>query len=89
MDVQFAEPVCRPSFVEAKEAFFEAEEMRHPCISPKIGDEFIPNTLRVGHPHQPLILLTGSFSPHRTHNTRHTTHDTHSRVFRGRSQHGR
>lgn len=53
------EPVCRPTFVEAKEAFFEAEEMRHPCISPKIGDEFIPNTLRVGHPHQPLILLTG------------------------------
>lgn len=51
--------MCRPELVESDKPFFEAEDMRHPCVSPKLGGQFIPNSIRLGHPHQPLILLTG------------------------------
>jgi len=52
--------MCRPSFVESKEPFIELQQMRHPCITLKIGQDFIANDLQLGTENNPLaILLTG------------------------------
>lgn len=57
------DPMCRPTFVvdvpEGTTPVLEVEELRHPCITPRVADTFIPNDIRIGGPHAPVVLLTG------------------------------
>ncbi len=44
------DPMCRPTFVvdvpEGTTPVLEVEELRHPCITPRVADTFIPNDIR-------------------------------------------
>jgi DNA mismatch repair protein MSH6 len=55
--------MCRPTFVvdvpEGTTPVLEVEELRHPCITPRVADTFIPNDIRIGGAHAPVVLLTG------------------------------
>jgi DNA mismatch repair ATPase MutS len=41
--------MCRPTFVDVPEGttpVLEVEELRHPCITTRVADTFIPNDIR-------------------------------------------
>ncbi|KAJ3191035.1 DNA mismatch repair protein msh6 [Irineochytrium annulatum] len=52
-------PVCRPMFKKEGKSFLEVEELRHPCIVPDPGRDFIPNDTSLGGDGNYMILLTG------------------------------
>ncbi|KAF2077711.1 hypothetical protein CYY_000958 [Polysphondylium violaceum] len=54
-------PMCRPEFLEAPRGFLQIKDMRHPCISSKATDEFIPNDLSLNTTDNPpsVMVLTG------------------------------
>ncbi|CAG8545247.1 8999_t:CDS:2, partial [Paraglomus occultum] len=50
---------CMPQFVEADKNFIKFEDLRHPCITPRIANDFIPNNISLGSDEPNMILLTG------------------------------
>ncbi|PKK75027.1 DNA mismatch repair protein Msh6 [Rhizophagus irregularis] len=53
------EPSCRPQFAQDGPSVLEFEELRHPCVTPSIATDFIPNDTYLGGDNQNIILLTG------------------------------
>ena len=53
-----AEPVCRPEFITGNTSCFEAKDLRHPCVVPSGGQEFIANDTTLGDGDR-MVLLTG------------------------------
>jgi len=52
-------PACRPEFVESETGIFHMQDLRHPCVTPRIGNDFIPNDVNLGGEYPLNILLTG------------------------------
>jgi len=58
-------PVCRPVFLSQNDCkpFFSVTDLRHPCIVPRVGSDFIPNDIQLGSENDEeiprVILLTG------------------------------
>ncbi|TPX35274.1 polyribonucleotide nucleotidyltransferase [Synchytrium microbalum] len=53
------EPSCRPQYVEDGPSVFRVHELRHPCVVPGFGSDFIPNDTKLGGDEPTMILLTG------------------------------
>jgi DNA mismatch repair protein MSH6 len=52
------EPAVRPEIIDARNAFVEFEELRHPCVVSATSD-FIPNEVKLGGDEKKMVLLTG------------------------------
>ena len=51
--------MCRPSFTESKSTVIRVEDMRHPFITLRLGNDFIPNDLAVSKEEGSIMILTG------------------------------
>ncbi|PRP74153.1 hypothetical protein PROFUN_06478 [Planoprotostelium fungivorum] len=52
-------PVCRPVFTESESSYLSIQELRHPCVVPRAGGDFIPNDIQLGRDNPMTVLLTG------------------------------
>ncbi|KAI9490449.1 muts domain V-domain-containing protein [Zychaea mexicana] len=52
-------PSCRPQLVEQEDGVLELRDMRHPCMIPGAGQDFIPNDTLLGGKDPSIMVLTG------------------------------
>ncbi|KAI9278907.1 muts domain V-domain-containing protein [Phascolomyces articulosus] len=52
-------PSCRPELVEQEEGILEFRDLRHPCMIPGAGQDFIPNDTVLGGEEPSILVLTG------------------------------
>ncbi|KAI9312530.1 muts domain V-domain-containing protein [Dichotomocladium elegans] len=50
---------CRPIFIDQENSVIDIQQMRHPCIRPSAGQDFIPNNLKLGDDTSSIGILTG------------------------------
>ncbi|KAI8143577.1 muts domain V-domain-containing protein [Fennellomyces sp. T-0311] len=56
---KLGEPSCRPQLVDQENSVLEFRDLRHPCMIPGAGQDFIPNDTLLGEEEPSIMVLTG------------------------------